>query len=62
MAAVGCRLMAVSGRVSNPGRPQAPQKYKKMQKNVVAAARLDLMTPESRVRGASSRPQRLNLI
>ena len=58
MAAVGCCLMAVSGRKSNPRRPQAPQKYKKMQKRVVAAARLEVTTPESKVRAATPRPQR----
>ena len=58
MAAVGCRLMAVSGRVSNPGRPQASQKYKNLQKKNLLAIRLELMTPVSIDRAATPRPRR----
>ena len=59
MAAVGCRVMAVFGRKSNPRRPQAPQKYKKKyKKKVLAAVRLEPTTPKSNVRAATPRPQR----
>ena len=59
MAAVGCRLMSVSGRELNPRRPQGPQKYKSLQKKVVAAARFELTTSKSKVGAAPSRPQYL---
>ena len=44
MTAEGCWKNANFGRELNPGRPQVSQKYKNMQKKVVAAARFELMT------------------